>query len=108
MLEKVIVPSVLFILLNPGVIVDIPGGSQTRASILLHSLVFIAAYWTVAKILGLHLVKADLIVPAFLFVLMSPGLITGKTDNNFTEILARGIMFGIIFALLRKQFPQVY
>lgn len=108
MLEKVIVPSVLFILLNPGVIVDIPGGSQTRASILLHSLVFIAMYWLIAKILGLHLVKADLIVTAVLFVLMSPGLITGHTDNNFTEILARGIIFGIIFGLLRRQFPQVY
>ena len=89
-------------------VIDVPGGSQIRASILLHSLVFIAVYWLTAKILGLHLVKADLIVPAFLFILMSPGLITGRTDNNFTEILARGIIFGIIFGLLRKQFPQVY
>lgn len=106
MFEKVIVPVVLFNVLSPGVLVKIPGDS-TRASILFHALVFIAVYWLISKLLGLHIVKADLIVPAVLFVLLTPGLVSGKS-SDFTEVFARSILFGIIFALLRKQFPQVY
>ena len=106
MFEKVIVPVILFNLLTPGVLLYVT--KDTRLAILFHALVFVAVYWSIAKLVGLHLVKADLIVPAILFILLNPGLISGQSGNNFTEILLRSIIFGIIFGFLRKQFPQVY
>lgn len=109
MLAKVVVPVVLFNMLSPGVIFELPGNklASMRTSplaVFFHAHIFILVYWLVAKAMGLQLTKADLIVPAIMFALLSPW--SGEVD--FTEVLSRSILFGILFAILRRKFPQYY
>jgi hypothetical protein len=84
----------------------------------LNALILVAFYWAIARVLGLTLTKADLVVPAVLFVLLSPGLLltippgygglfmSGETSMN--AIVVHSIVFTVIFATLRKVFPKVY
>ena len=65
---------------------------------IINSLLFIVTYWTIAKAMGIILTRADLIVPMVLFLALSPGL------SNTNTVLIRTLLF----ALLRKFFPQYY
>ena len=69
---------------------------------IINSLLFIVTYWTIAKAMGIILTRADLIVPMVLFLALSPGL------SNTNTVLIRTLLFALIFALLRKFFPQYY
>lgn len=109
MLAKVVVPVVLFSMLSPGVIFELPGDKiasmkTSPLAVFFHAHVFILVYWLIAKVMGLQLTKADLIVPAILFALMSPW--SGEVD--LSEVLARSLLFGVFFAILRRKFPQYY
>ena len=108
-MSLVAIPTLLFILLNPGLILQLPStqigtGKTSNMSLGIHALVFMAAYWAIAKGLGLTLAKADLLVPAMLFLLVSPH---GDT-TSLNVIVVRALVFAVIFALLRKFFPQYY
>ena len=105
---SLVIPSALFVLLSPGLLVQLPKslGPTMRTSsqsVLVHSLVFMASYWAIAKAMGLVLTKADLIVPTLLFLMLSPHYTT-----DFNTIIVRALAFAVIFALLRKVFPQYY
>jgi len=92
--------------------------STSRMSVLFHMLVFIIVYSLIAKAMNIVLTKADLIVTAFMFALLSPGMLltlppgaggvfaSGQTGVG--PILVHALVFAILFALLRRQFPQVY
>ena len=72
MIEKVLIPSVLFFALSPGFFTSM---KTSVPDVTLNALILIALYWAIARVLGLTLTKADLIVPAVLFVLLSPGIL---------------------------------
>jgi hypothetical protein len=108
-MSHVIIPAALFTVLSPGLILQLPstkiGTMKTsNMSVGIHALVFMAVYWLIAKALGLTMTKADLIVPAVLFLILSPHGST--TDLN--AVLIRALIFAVIFATLRRVFPQVY
>jgi hypothetical protein len=115
MIEKIIIPFVLFQVLSPGVFTVMKTSVQ---DVMLNALIFVAAYAAIARVLGLTLTKADLIVPTVLFILLSPGLLltlppgsggvfrSGQT--SLISIISHALVFGVIFALLRRQFPKVY
>ena len=115
MIEKIIIPFVLFQVLSPGVFTVMKTSVQ---DVLLNALIFVAAYAAIARVLGLTLTKADLIVPTVLFILLSPGLLltlppgsggvfrSGQT--SLISIISHAIVFAVIFAFLRRQFPKVY
>ena len=115
MIEKIIIPFVLFQVLSPGVFTVMKTSVQ---DVLLNALIFVAAYAAIARVLGLTLTKADLIVPTVLFILLSPGLLltlppgsggvfrSGQT--SLISIISHALVFAVIFALLRRQFPKVY
>ena len=119
---KILVPAILFALLSPGMLLSLPSmnfasGRTNVQSVLVHALVLILAYWGLSKagIVKANLTKADLIVPAILFILLSPGMLVTIPPGSFmsrtTSVPAVGvhtIVFVLLFALLRKQFPQVY
>ena len=120
---KVSVPTILFALLSPGLILQlpdkIPGKNSLQNSIhtmntstqaiLFHSLVFLIVYNCVAKLMGVVLTKTDLIVTTGLFILLSPGMVVGnKSHTSIESILVHSVVFACVFALLRKQFPQYY
>jgi hypothetical protein len=83
-----------------------------------HALVFFVVYSLIAKAMGLVLTKADLLVSTALFLVLSPGLLltlppgsggvfrSGQT--SVTSALVHSIVFAIVFATLRRQFPQFY
>jgi hypothetical protein len=123
---KLLVPAVLFTVLSPGVLLQlptkIPGRNanalrtfQTdRLSILFHALVFVVVYKLVSMAFGLVLTQADLVVPMVLFTLLSPGMLLSLPpggapgSTSMTKVLVHAIVFSVIFALLRYKFPQFY
>ena len=122
---KVSIPVSLFMALSPGLLLQLPDTTKpftmdtSRTSVMFHALVFMLAYRILgSKIFGMVLTPADLIVPTVLFVVLSPGMfltipgsskgpfVSGQT--NVTAILIHALIFAIIFALLRKNFPSYY
>ena len=123
--QKVAIPAALFLALSPGALVTTAGknvkfmnGKTNQMAIFFHALVFFLVYSLVAKAMGLVLTKTDLIVTTSLFLALSPGLLLtlppgsgGVFRSGQTSIpaaLTHAIVFAVIFALLRRQFPQFY
>jgi hypothetical protein len=105
---SVILPTIMFVLLSPGLLVQLPESTRptmrtSSQSVLVHSLVFMALYYAATKALGVAVTKADLIVPTLLFLLVSP-----HSTTSFNAIIVRAVAFALIFAILRKLFPQYY
>jgi hypothetical protein len=119
--QKVAIPSILFLALSPGMLLKTNGmklsfktGTDT-SSVFFHGLVFFLAYSMIAKCMGLILTQNDLLVATSLFMALSPGLLltippgqfmSGKTSQS--AIIVHTIVYALVFAILRKQFPQFY
>lgn len=125
---KVMTPAVLFALLSPGMILQLPdkvplkdAGSfftmkTSYQAIAVHAFVFAIVYKLVAQQMGINISKvADLLVPMALFVILSPGLLlqlpslklfTGST--SVVSVLIHALVFAVLFAFLRSRFPQFY
>ena len=123
--QKVAVPAALFLALSPGVLVTTAGknvkfmnGKTSQMAVFFHALVFFLVFSLVARAMGLVLTKTDLLVTTTLFIALSPGLLLtippgsgGLFQSGQTSIPAavtHAVVFAVVFALLRKQFPQVY
>ena len=123
--QKVAIPAALFLALSPGVLVTTAGknvkfmnGKTNQMAIFFHALVFFLVYSLIAKVMGVVLTKTDLIVTTTLFLALSPGLLltlppgsggvfrSGQT--SLPAVLTHAIVFAVVFALLRRQFPQFY
>lgn len=123
--QKVAVPAALFLALSPGMLLKTDGSkisfgnvSTDRMAIFFHALVFFLVYSIVAKMMGIVLTKTDLLVTTSLFLALSPGLLltlppgrgglfmSGQTSQ--AAIVTHTVVFAVVFALLRKQFPQMY
>jgi len=122
---KVAVPAALFLALSPGVLVTTAGknvkfmnGNTSQMAVMFHALVFFLVYSLVARAMGLVLTKTDLLVTTSLFLALSPGLLLtippgsgGLFRSGQTSIpaaMTHAVVFAVVFALLRKQFPQFY
>jgi len=123
--QKVAIPAALFLALSPGVLVTTAGknvkfmnGKTNQMAIFFHALVFFLVYSLVAKAMGIVLTKTDMLVTTSLFLALSPGLIltlppgsggvfmSGQT--SFSAAVTHAVVFAVVFALLRRQFPQFY
>jgi len=123
--QKVTIPAALFLALSPGILLRTDGtsirfrdGLTGRTAVLFHALVFFLVFSLIAKAMGLVLTKTDLIVTTTLFMVLSPGmlltlppgskgvLMSGQT--SMASALTHTVVFALVFALLRKQFPQFY
>lgn len=112
---KVCIPAALFALISPGTILTLPSKDQDiRKIVLVHGLVFMLVYRIVAKLLNVILEPMDLVVPTVLFLLLSPGILLTlppTKNGSFTSleaVLTHSLVFAMLFALLRKLFPQFY
>jgi hypothetical protein len=115
MIEKIVIPCILFQILSPGVFTTMKTSVQ---DILINALIFVGIYWSISRVIGITLTKADLIVPAILFILLSPGLLLTlppssggifmSRQTSVTAIVVHAIVFTVIFAGLRKVFPKFY
>ena len=122
--QKVAIPAALFLALSPGVLLTTNGSKVTfmnrktnQSAIFFHALVFFLVYSLIAKAMGLVLTRTDLVVTTVLFLALSPGLLTlppgsgGVMRSGQTSLeasLTHAIVFAVVFALLRRQFPQFY
>ncbi len=122
--QKILVPAALFALLSPGLLLSLPSkniGSMATGTlpVLIHALVLVLVYWalTKARVVKNSLTQADLLVPALLFVLLSPGMLLTlppkggiwmTKTTSLPAIAVHTVVFMVAFALLRQKFPQVY
>ena len=123
--QKVAIPAALFLALSPGVLLTTDGSKvcymnrkPSQMSIFFHALVLFLVYSLIARAMGLVLTRNDLLVSTALFLALSPGLLltlppgsggvlrSGQTSLN--AVLVHSIVFAVVFALLRRQFPQFY
>lgn len=120
--QKVAIPSILFLALSPGMLLRTNGVKFSvgkvgtdKLSVLFHALVFFLAYSMIAKAMGLVLTQNDLLVTTTLFMALSPGMLltippgqvmSGKTSQ--LAVVTHTVVYALVFALLRKQFPKVY
>lgn len=122
---KVALPAALFLALSPGVLLTTTGKNvkfanrqTSQAAVLFHALVFMLVFALVARVMKLVLTQTDLIVTTALFVILSPGMLltlppgssgvftSGQT--SLAAVVTHSLVFALVFALLRKQFPQFY
>lgn len=117
--SKVAIPGSLFLALSPGIVLRTTGkslafadGKTSRPEVLFHALVFMVVYRIIAYLLGLRLTKADLLVTTVLFVALNPGVLVTlppkSKAGSLVPALTHAVVFALVFALLRKQFPQYY
>ena len=109
---KLLIPALLFAVLSPRPTTDL----QTT---LIRAAMLVIVYWILAKVLArVSLTKADLIVPAALFVLLTPGILLTVSQNGVkfgrtgltsgSAIVIHTIVFTLAFAALRSNFPPYY
>jgi hypothetical protein len=123
--QKVAIPAALFLALSPGVLLTTDGkkiafrnGKTNQMAVFFHALVFFLVYSLIAKAMGLVLTKTDLLVTTTLFLALSPGLLLtlppgsgGVVRSGQTSLpaaLTHAVVFALVFAILRRQFPQFY
>lgn len=110
--ERLLVPTALFILLSPGLLLSLPStkiaSMQTSAqSSVIHALVFVLVYWLLTDKLNLiksKITRADLIVPALIFLALN---VTMSTTSP-VQIGVRALIFFVVFAIIRQLFSQFY
>ena len=120
---KVLIPAALFVLLSPGMLLQLPStqfqsGLTSKMSVMFHMFVFVVIYSIIAKLLKIVLTPTDLIVTAVLFAILSPGmLLTLPPGSNgvfmsgqtgVAPVFVHALVFALVFAFLRMQFPAVY
>jgi hypothetical protein len=131
--QKVSVPAALFLALAPGMLITTDGTSFPKLNtnlmnlgnkntnlqvVMFHALVFFIVYSLVARMMGLVLTRNDLIVSTVLFVILNPGMLLTlprgskgtlmSMESSRPSILFHAMVFALVFATLRKQFPQFY
>jgi hypothetical protein len=116
---KVLVPTILFALLSPGLLLSLPPGSGLLIQVMFHALVLALLSWVIIHFgFKFTLTPADLIVPALLFVLLTPGVILTLPPNGgsiffsgrtgIVPIMVHTLVFSIVWASTRGFFPQFY
>lgn len=119
--QKVLIPAILFAVLSPGILLSLPSrqfmsGKTNFTSVLIHAVVLSLLYFVIAKyVVKVTLTKADLMVPAVLFVLLSPGMLVTIPPGSFRSgvtgplpVAVHTFVFAVLFATLRTTFPQYY
>ena len=122
---KVAIPAALFLALSPGVLVTTAGKNvkfmnrkTAQPAVFFHALVFFLVYSLIAKAMGIVLTKTDLLVTTTLFLALSPGLlltlppgsggVVRSGQTSLPAVVTHAVVFAVVFALLRRQFPQFY
>ena len=118
---KVLAPALLFAVLNSGLVffVQKNGGNVLSGTLLVNALIFALIYFVLMKfVMKIPTTNADILVPLLLFIALTPGVLltippgskglfmSGQTSP--ASVAVHTVVFALVFALLRKQFPKVY
>jgi len=107
---KVLVPTILFALLSPGLLLSLPPGAGFTTQILFHALVFAIVNWIIINfVFKFTMTLADLIVPSIWFIALTPGLLLSiPSGRGIVPVLVHSVVFSIVWASTRGLFPQFY
>jgi hypothetical protein len=107
---KVLVPTILFAVMNPRLFGGLPAHAKLPVQAGFHALLFSILYFLICKfVIKVTITKMDMIVPTILFILLTPGvLLTIPPSGGQTAVLVHAAVFAILFALLRGIFPEYY
>lgn len=107
---KVLVPTILFILLNPGVLLALPPNSSLFTQVLFHGLVFSLLFWAIINfVFKFTTTPSDLIVPFLYFITLTPGVLFRiPPSQGIVPIIVHSFVFSIVWASTRGLFPQFY
>jgi hypothetical protein len=107
---KVLVPTILFALLSPGLLLSLPPGTGFLTQVLFHALALALLNWLIINfVFKFTMTLADLVVPAFFFILLTPGvLVSIPSGGGVVPIMVHSIVFSIVWASTRGLFPQFY
>jgi len=105
---KVLLPATLFLLLSPGALFRLPD-TDFKSTVLFGALVFVIIYSLVAKVLKLVLTKMDLIMAVALYIVLTPHVFLSIPNQpGITPVMVHGLVYAILFAIIRMMFPQYY
>ena len=100
--QKVVVPALLFAAFQY---------KNTKETVFMHAAALGLLYFFITKFITKTTVtKADLVVPAILFLILSPKILFALPPKGELPIMVaiHTFIFAIIFATLRTVFPQYY
>lgn len=117
---KVLTPALLFGVLSSGAVFFMQKNGRSLGPVLLvNAIIFALVYYLIAKfLLKKELTQADIVVPLVLFALLTPGVLLTlppgskgvfmSGESSGMAVAVHTLVFAIVFALLRGQFPQYY
>ncbi len=118
---KVATPALLFAALSSGMVFFIQKNGQNvfGPTLIVNALIFAVLYYAILKfVLKKSLTRADVLVPMILFIILTPGVLltippgskglfmSGQTSP--AAVAVHTLVYAVLFAFLRKQFPQYY
>lgn len=118
---KVYTPALLFAVLSSGLVFFMQKNGQNvlGTALLINAVIFAVLYYVLMKfLLKRSLTNADILVPLVLFMILTPGVLltippgsrglfmSGQTST--AAVAVHTLVYAVVFALLRKQFPQYY
>jgi len=106
---KVLIPSILFGVMNPRLLVAFPKDAKLPVQAVFHAFLFSIFYFLICKfIVKVTLTKADMIVPTVLFIILTPGVFFTVPPGGASSVFSHTLVFAILFAFLRGIFPEYY
>jgi hypothetical protein len=118
--QKVLIPAVLFALLNSGFVFFARKNSHKFGQgLIFNTILFVLLSYLIMRfVVQKNTTQADILVPALLFILLTPGVLltlppgpggiitSGETSGAATAV--HTLVFAVVFAFLRGQFPSYY
>jgi hypothetical protein len=107
---KVLVPTILFAIMNPRLFMAFPKNATPIVQAGIHALLFSIIYFIICKfVIKVTITKMDLIVPTLLFIMLTPGIILSIPHGaGSIAVIVHAAVFAIVFAALRGIFPEYY
>jgi hypothetical protein len=107
---KVLIPSILFGVMNPRLLVAFPRNAKLPVQAVFHAFLFSIFYFLICKFVAkVTVTKADMIVPTVLFILLTPDVLFSLPPHGgSTAVVTHTLIFAILFAFIRGIFPEYY
>jgi hypothetical protein len=104
---KVLTPTILFALLSPLFLFGIPPNASFLTQVCMHTLLLCILNYLIVKF-GFHLnvSTTDIIIPGVLFTILTPGVFAMIPDSPASAVGVHSVVFALLWAFLRGQFPQ--
>lgn len=106
---KVLVPTIAFALLN------LMHGVGLKHTVIIALILGLIVFVITKYILKFNITTADIIVPSLLLIILTPGVIITLPPGEFFSgksnplaLTVHTLLYAVVYAALRGQFPQYY